>query len=214
MLTLTNATELGTVYRPDALAALCERARSLGYRVHVDGARFANAVAALGCDARDLCARVGVDALSFGGTKNGLAFGEAVVLFHQGDGQVQRRAAARFPYLRKAYGHLLSKHRFVAAPFEATLRGGAWLRHAAHANAMAKRLGDGLAALGIELAWPVETNAVFARLPSDVGEALRAAGYGYYPFGAPGEGLARLVCSFDTRPDEVDGLLDVARRAA
>ena len=133
VLTLTNATEFGTLYTPEELRALTDRAHALGYRVHVDGARFANAVAALGCDPRALSVDCGVDALSFGGTKNGLAFGEAVLFFAQGDGRTRERAAARFPYLRKSTGHLLSKHRFASAPFEATLRGGsptAWSRSA------------------------------------------------------------------------------------
>jgi threonine aldolase len=210
VLTLTNATELGTVYDPAELAELCERAHGLGYRVHVDGARFANAVAALGCDARALCVDAGVDALSFGGTKNGLAFGEAVLFFRQGDGALLRRAAQRFPYLRKSTGHLISKHRFLAAPFAATLRSGAWLRHASHANAMATRLADGLRALGIEPVHPVETNGVFARLPASIDRALREAGYGYYPFGDPADGISRLLCSFDTTAAEVDAFLSVA----
>jgi threonine aldolase len=213
VLTLTNATELGTTYGPEALRALCERAHALGYRVHVDGARFANAVAAHGGDARALSVDAGVDALSFGGTKNGLAFGEAILLFRQGDGASQRRAADRLPFLRKSTGHLLSKHRFVAAPFSATLRDGAWLRHAAHANAMATRLAEGLRALGIEPVHRVETNGVFVRLPETTDRALRAAGYGYHPFGPPDAGIARLLCSFDTRPEEVDDLIAVASRA-
>ena len=213
VLTLTNATELGTVYSPEALRELCMRAHELGYRVHVDGARFANAVASLGCDPRALSVDIGVDALSFGGTKNGLAFGEAVLLFRQSDGALQRRAAHRFPYLRKSSGHLVSKHRFLTAPFSATLQGGAWLRHAGHANAMATRLADGLAELGCAAVFPVETNGVFVRLPAAVDRALRAAGYGYYPFGSPAEGISRLLCSFDTQPDEIDEFLCVARRA-
>lgn len=213
VLTLTNASELGTIYRPAELRSLCQRAHALGYRVHVDGARFANAVAALGCDPREISTLAGVDALSFGGTKNGLAFGEAVLLFRQGDGSQQRRAVQRFPYLRKSAGHLISKHRFLAAPFTAALRDGAWLRHAAHANAMATRLADGLRALDVEPVHPVETNGVFVRLPSAVDRALRAAGYGYYPFGDPDDGIFRLLCSFDTQLEEVDDFLAIARSA-
>lgn len=211
VLTLTNATELGTVYDPNQLRDLCDRAHELGYRVHVDGARFGNAVAALDCDPRELTVRAGVDALSFGGTKNGLAFGEAVLFFRQGDGAQQRRAAAHFPYLRKGTGHLISKHRFLAAPFTACLRDGAWLEHAAHANAMAARLADGLRTLGIEPAYPVESNGVFVRLPPALDSALMQAGYGYYPFGDPANGISRLLCSFDTQPEEVDAFLAVAQ---
>jgi len=213
VLTLTNATELGTVYTPTELRALCDRAHALGYRVHVDGARFANAVASLGCDPRELSVAAGVDALSFGGTKNGLAFGEAVLFFPQADGSQQRRAVQRFPYLRKSAGHLLSKHRFLSAPFTAVLRDGAWLRHAGHANAMATRLAEGLVALGIDPVFPVQTNGVFVRLPAAIDAALKQAGYGYYPFGAPGDGISRLLCSFDTRPEEIDDLLEVAGAA-
>ena len=115
------------------------------------------------------------------------------------------------PYLRKGSGHLLSKHRFVAAPFAATLEGGSWLTHAAHANAMAARLGAGLSRLGIVPAFPVQANGVFVRLPEFVHAGLQARGHGYYPFGDAADGLFRLMCSFDTRPEDVDGLLaDVA----
>ncbi|MEZ4218530.1 MAG: beta-eliminating lyase-related protein [Myxococcota bacterium] len=213
VLTLSNPTELGTLYRPAELRALCERAHALGYRVHVDGARFANAVAALGCAPRALANDCGVDALSFGGTKNGLAFGEAVLFFRQGDDAVRRRASARFPFLRKSTGHLLSKHRFATAPFAAVLESGAWLRHAAHANAMAAALARGLADAGAELRHPVETNGVFARLPERVDRALRAAGYAYHPFGPPEERVQRFLCSFDTTRDDVDALVAIARAA-
>lgn len=213
VLTLTNATEFGTIYRADEVSALCERANELGYRVHVDGARFANAVAALDCDPRDITRDAGIDALSFGGSKNGLAFGEAVIFFEQGDGAVRHRAASRFPYLCKSFGHLLSKHRFITAPFEGTLRGGAWLAHARQANAMASRLADGLEKLGVAPVFAPETNAVFIRMPAAIDAALKSAGYGYYPFGQPTDGIYRLVCSFDTESAEVDQLLAVARSA-
>lgn len=214
VVTISNASEFGTVYTPEEVRALCRAAHAGGYRVHMDGARFANAVAALGCRPRELTVDAGLDALSFGGTKNGLACGEAVLFFRQGDGREFERARRRFPYLRKSSGHLLSKHRFVSAPFAATLAGGIWLRHAAHANAMARRLAGGLAALGIEPARPVQANAVFVRLPAHVDAALQSKGHGYYPFGDAEEGLVRLMCSFDTTPDEVDALLADAREAS
>ncbi len=211
VVTISNPTEFGTVYSPEETRALAEAAHAGGSRLHVDGARLANAVAATGGDARSLLTDAGVDAVSFGGTKNGLAFGEAIVLLPQGDGSEARRAAARLPYLRKASGHLLSKHRFVAAPFAATLETGAWLVHAAHANAMAARLGAGLADLGLVPAFPVQANGVFVRLPAAVHAGLQARGHGYYPFGDAADGLFRLMCSFDTRPEDVAGLLaDVA----
>lgn len=215
VVTISNPTEFGTVYTPDETRALCAAARRAGYRVHVDGARFANAVAALGCDPRDLTIRAGVDALSFGGTKNGLALGDAVVLFPQEDSGVFRRAERSLPFHRKSSGHLLSKHRFVAAPFAATLRGGCWLAHARHANAMAASLAAGLREIGLPPAHPVEANGVFVRLPARVDAALRHAGHGYYPFPdlAGGPPLARLMCSFDTHAADVARLLADARAA-
>ena len=203
VLTISNPTEFGTVYTPEQVRSLCEAAHRAGYRVYVDGARFANAVASLGCHPRELTVEAGVDALSFGGTKNGLAFGEAVLFFEQGDGRAYRRAVEAFPYHRKGTGHLLSKHRFVSAPFAATLRDGIWLRHAAHANAMARLLAESLAGLEILPAFEVEANGVFVQLPAHVDAALQAAGHGYYPFGDPHLGLSRLMCSFDTTAEDV-----------
>lgn len=213
VVSISNATEFGSVYAPDEVAAIAEAAHAGGFRLHVDGARFANAVASVGCNARELAGEAGVDALSFGGTKNGLAFGEAVVFFRQGDGRWFDRARATFEHHRKSTGHLLSKHRFVAAPFAATLDRGVWLGHAAHANAMARRLAEGLRRLGLEPAHPVEANGVFVRLPRAVDEALVAAGHGYYPFGDSEQGLSRLMCSFDTAPEQVEGLLRDVERA-
>jgi threonine aldolase len=207
VVTVSNPTELGTVYTPGEMTALCDAAHAAGFRVHVDGARFANACAAVGCDPRALTVDAGVDAMSFGGTKNGLAAGEAVLLFPQGDGAAFARADHALPYLRKSTGHLLSKHRFIAAPFAATLRDSVWLRHAAHANAMARRLGDGLASFGLVPAYPVEANGIFVVLPAAVDAGLKAAGHGYYPFGDPALGLSRLMCSFDTAPEDVDAFL-------
>ncbi|MHC5023044.1 MAG: threonine aldolase family protein [Planctomycetota bacterium] len=213
VVTISNTTEFGTVYTPQETHAICRLAHEAGFRVHVDGARFANAVAALDCDPRALSVDAGVDALSFGGTKNGLASGEAVLFFPQGDGEAQRRATSAFPFHRKGTGHLLSKHRFVSAPFAATLKEGVWLRHAGHANAMAARLAAGLAGQGIEPCFPCEANGVFVSLPPPVDAALRAAGHGYYPFGDSSWGVVRLMCSFDTDPGEVDALLADAEAA-
>ncbi len=206
VLSIANSTELGAIYTPAQIRELCETAHELGYRVHVDGARFANAVASVGCDPRELTRDAGVDALSFGGTKNGLAFGEAVVFFPQPQTFAWfARAVETFPFHRKGTGHLLSKHRFVTAPFEAVLRGGAWLAHAAHANAMAARLAQGLVSLGYTLPHPTDANAVFVRLSPPADAHLRSRGHGYYPFGP--NGLVRLMCSFNTNPADVDALL-------
>ena len=210
VVTVSNTTEFGTVYTPQEMRAICDAAHAADCLVHVDGARFANAVAATGADPRALSVDAGVDALSFGGTKNGLAAGEAVLFFRQGDGAVFERAVHAFPHHRKGTGHLLSKHRFIAAPFTATLRDGAWLRHAGHANAMATRLAGGLAGIDLAPHFPADANAVFVALPPDVDDALRAAGYGYYPFGDPAWKLSRLMCSFDTTEADVDGFVECA----
>ena len=207
VLTLSNPTEFGATYTAAELAALCAAAHELGFRVHVDGARFANAVAFLGCAPREIACDAGVDALSFGGTKNGLADGEAVLFFPQGDGSAFRQAVHDFPFHRKSTGHLLSKHRFVTAPFAASLAGGAWLRHAARANEMARRLADGLLELGHTPKYAVESNGVFVSLPDAAVARLRAAGQDFYGFGEPEWKLYRLMTSFDTRPEDVEALL-------
>jgi threonine aldolase len=211
VVTISNTTEFGTVYTPAEIKALCDIAHRMGYRVHIDGARFSNAVAALKGDPREIASRVGVDAMSFGGTKSGLAFGEGVVFFPQGDRSAFETARHAFPFHRKGTGHLLSKHRFVSAPFAATLSDGSWQRHAQHANAMAAELAVGLERLGLKPRFPVEANAVFVRLPPEVDTTLRGRGHGYYPFGDPAWNLTRLMCSFDTTIDEVRALVaDVA----
>lgn len=213
VVTISNTTECGTVYGPAEIRELCDAAKRMGFRTHMDGARFANAVAALGRHPREITREAGLDALSFGGTKNGLAFGEAVVFFPQGDGAAFRRAVQAFPFHRKGTGHLLSKHRFASAPFAATLDDGSWLKHARHANAMAARLAAGVRALGLEPRFEPQANAVFLSLPDRVDAAIKSKGHGYYPFGEPGWKLSRLMCSFDTTPEEVDGLLADIRAA-
>lgn len=211
VVTISNTTEFGTVYTAAEIKELCKTAHAMGYRVHVDGARFANAVAALNGDPRDITSRAGVDALSFGGTKNGLAFGEAVVFFPQVDRSSFQSAVYAFPYHRKGTGHLLSKHRFVSAPFAATLSDGSWLRHAKHANAMAWELSRGLEKLGLKTRFPTEANGVFVEFPAQVDAALTRQGHGYYPFGDRSWNLTRLMCSHDTTIEEVRTLLaDVA----
>ena len=207
VVTISNTTEFGTVYTAAEIKAICKAAHAMGYRVHIDGARFANAVAAMNCDPREMTRDAGVDALSFGGTKNGLAFGEGVLFFPQGDGSAYRQAAHEFPYHRKGTAHLLSKHRFVSAPFAATISDGSWLKHARHANAMANELSAGLRKLGLDVRFPTQANGVFVQLPPEVDAALQKKGHGYYPFGDPEWNLSRLMCSFDTTPEDVRGLL-------
>jgi threonine aldolase len=168
-LSLTQSTELGAVYSPTEIAALAAAAHEHGLAVHMDGARFANAVAAAGVAPRALTWEAGVDVLSLGGTKNGLPFGEAVVFF-------KREHARFFEYRRKQGGQLASKMRFLTAPWIGALRDGAWLRHAAHANAMAAELERGLRALpGVRIAHRRQANAVFASLPAPVAASHQAA---------------------------------------
>jgi len=195
-LALTQATELGTLYTPQELSALCATAHARGMKVQLDGARFANAVAALGCAPADISWRVGVDALCLGGTKNGLPFGEAILFFDRG-------LAEEFARRRKQGGQLASKMRFVAAPWLGALQDGAWLRHAAHANAMARRLSATLERLpGVRLLAPTQANGVFVDLPAPVIDAVRAKGWRVYNFvGATG---VRFMCAWDTPPDAVD----------
>jgi threonine aldolase len=203
-LSLTQATECGTVYRPAEIAAIVEVAAANGLGVHMDGARFANAVVGLGCSPADLTWRAGVDVLSFGATKNGAMAAEAVVLF-------KPEAAGEFAFLRKRAGHLVSKMRFFSAQLEAYLADDLWLRSAAHANGMARRLGDGLAVLdGVALAHPVEANEVFPILPEAVIAGLAAEGFGFSRWGAEQATTLRLVTAFDTRAEDVDALVAAA----
>jgi threonine aldolase len=196
VLSLTQSTEVGTVYTVEEVGALTEVARRHRLAVHMDGARFANAVATLGCTPADVSWRAGVNVLSFGGTKNGLAIGEAIVFF-------DRSLAADFAWRVKQTGQLASKMRLVAAPWCAMLEGDVWLRNARHANAMACRLAERLAGIaGVSLMYPVEANAVFADLPVAAQAALRAKGWRFYTF--LGETGCRLMCAWDTTPEAVD----------
>jgi len=200
-LSLTQATELGTVYTPDELRGLSGFAREHGMVVQVDGARFANAAAALGergFSPADLTWRAGVDVLCFGGTKNGLLASEAIVFFN-------RELAAEFDYRVKQSGQLASKMRYAAAQWNAVLRDGAWLRHGAHANAQARKLAAGLRELGFTLIGPTEANGVFVELAPPVFAALAARGWHFYPF--IGEHGYRLMCSWQTRDDEIGAFL-------
>jgi threonine aldolase len=206
-ISISEASEAGTLYRPEEVAALGALARRHGLALHMDGARFANAVAALGCAPAALTWRAGVDALSFGATKNGALAAEAVVFF-------DREKAAGFAYRRKRGGHLFSKMRFLSAQLDAYLTDGLWLANARHANAMAARLSAGLAALpGARLSHPTEANEVFVELPEAAIAALDAAGFGFYRWGGEGSPALRLVTAFDTREADVDACIATARRA-
>ena len=197
VLALTQATELGTVYSCDELRALAEAAGRCQLRIQMDGARFANAVAALGVTPKEISWQAGVDVLCFGGSKNGIALGEAVVFFNL-------ELAREFDYRCKQGGQLASKMRFLSAPWVGMLQDGAWLRHARHSNAMAKALEAAIRPLpGIEIAHPVQTNAVFARLPDEAARGMHERGWKFYTHVGT-EGEARLMCSWDTTPSDVE----------
>jgi len=210
-LSVTNATEWGTVYSPAQVAELAAIAKGRGLAVHVDGARFGNAVAATGAKPAELTWKAGVDFMSFGATKNGAWAAEAIVAFRPGlfDGMERRRQRA---------GHVFSKARFIAAQFEGYFEGGAWLRRAAHANAMGERLRAGLRSSNrARLAWESDINEVFAVVPETVLAAVRAAGGTMHEWPAetaaedrrPGQGevMVRLVTSWATTEAEVDRFL-------
>ena len=206
---LTQATEWGTVYRPDRIAALAAVAHRNEAVVHMDGARFGNALVTLGVSAADATWRSGVDMLSFGATKNGAIAAEAIVVFRPA---LAHGIAER----RKQSGHLLSKQRFLSAQLVAYLADGLWLRNAAHANRAAALLADGLGSLaGVTLAHPVEANEVFVWLPEHVATGMEEAGVGFYRWTRNGARvLARMVTSFVTPLTHIDAAIGVARRVA
>ncbi len=207
ILSLTQATECGAVYTQAELSALASLAREQGLAVHMDGARFANALVHLGCAPAEMTWKAGVDVLCFGGTKNGCMAAEAVVFF-------DREKASDFAFRRKRAGHLWSKQRFIAAQFEAYFENDLWRRLAGHANAMAKRLSNGLVALdGVRVVYPTEANEVFAAFPEGVAARLREKGAVFFPWRTPGDTTGgktnRLICSFRTQAEEVDRFLDL-----
>jgi threonine aldolase len=215
MVSLTQATEAGTVYHTDEVAALCALAYERGLAVHMDGARFANALVHLGVTPAQATWRAGVDVLSFGATKGGALAAEAVVFFDPAQ-------AAAMAERRKRAGHLVSKHRFVAAQFEAFLADGLWLDLATHANRMANRLAAALAGLGLAPVWKVEANLVFVLLPQSLHAHLQAAGAQYYAFHSDslpggkdipaGHVLVRLVTSFATTEADIEAFAGHAKR--
>ena len=207
VVSLTQATEYGTVYRPEQVGELADLAHGNGFLVHMDGARLANAAASLGVPLAEFTWRAGVDVLSFGGTKNGLLSAEAVVFFDS-----VRERALDFPYIRKQGMGLASKMRFVAAQFDAVLAGGLWLRNADHANRMAKRLAAAVQGTpGMLVTQPVEANAVFAVLPRRAIRALQENYYFYVWDEAADE--VRWMTTFATTEAEVDAFADDVRAA-
>ena len=199
-LSLTQSTELGTVYTPPELQRLTATARELKLSVHMDGARFANAVASLGVSPAEVTWRSGVDVLSFGGTKNGASAGEAVVFF-------DRERADNFRRRCKQSGQLASKMRFLSAQWVGLLESGTWLRHAQHANEVAAYLERKLNDLpGVRVAFPREANAVFALLPKQAADDVAARGWRFYNDVGPG-GAARLMCAWDSTEADVDAFV-------
>ncbi|MFN8060161.1 MAG: beta-eliminating lyase-related protein [Vicinamibacterales bacterium] len=204
---LTQATECGTVYRPDEIAALVDRARGAKLAVHMDGARFANALVALACAPADLTWRLGVDAMALGATKNGTLGAELVVVFRP-------ELAAEIAHRRKRAGHVPSKMRFLSAQIEAYFTDDLWLRHARQANAAAHRLATGLAGVaGVTLVEPVETNQVFARFPPRLRSRLRERGFAFLDWPVLGPDAVRLVAGFATTEGQVDAFTRAAREA-
>ncbi|MET0434870.1 MAG: low specificity L-threonine aldolase, partial [Cellulomonas sp.] len=194
VVSITQATELGTVYSVDEMRAIADATHDLGMLLHVDGARLSNAAAALGLSLREITTDVGVDAVSFGGTKNGLLFGDAVVF-------LRPELADGFVFVRKQLAQLASKMRFVAAQFDALLGGDLWLRNASHANEMASRLAAGVESLdAVTIAHPVQANAVFARLPRAAIDSLLSDWPYEQPFYVWDEAadVVRWMCGWDT----------------
>ncbi|MGD7731669.1 threonine aldolase family protein [Propionibacteriaceae bacterium G57] len=205
---ISQATEVGTVYTPHEIEQLAEHAHARGMVLHVDGSRLANAAAALDVPLRAITSEAGVDILSLGGTKNGALAAEAVVVM----GGALDRAREGLPYLRKFSMQLASKMRFVSAQLVALYGGDLWRRNAEHANEMATRLRMGVAGLpGVELGHATEANGVFVRLPGGVADLLRAEGYAFHDWDAA-LGEVRWMCSWDTTTDDVDALVSSVAR--
>ena len=214
-LSISQATECGTVYEPGDIAGLSAVCREHGLALHMDGARFANALVTLGCSPAEMTWKQGVDILSFGGTKNGCLMAEAILVF-------DRALAESLAYRRKRAGQTISKGRLIAAQFQGYLADDHWLDNARHANRMATLLAKELAGLpGVRLAWPSEANEVFLMIPRPMNRALRAAGAVYHPWAtvslpdgeaaAPEEVLIRLVLSFASEEADIRRFVDVAR---
>ncbi|MET8864582.1 low specificity L-threonine aldolase [Nonomuraea sp. NPDC004580] len=206
VVSISQVTELGTCYSPEEIAALAETAHESGLKLHVDGARLANAAAYLGCDLRSITTDAGVDIFSFGGTKNGALAAEAVVV-------LDPSLATAIPFLRRQSLQLASKMRFISTQLTALLTDDLWRENATHANHMATRLADGLKDIpGVSLAYPVQSNAVFATLPHEVAKSLLQR-YLFHFWDEPA-GTVRWMTAFDTTEDHVDDFLDSLRKAS
>ncbi|PSB32005.1 threonine aldolase family protein [Chlorogloea sp. CCALA 695] len=203
-ISITQATEAGTVYSKSEVRQIAEVARTFNLSLHMDGARFANAVAHLGCSPADITWRCGVDVLCFGATKNGAMAAEAVIFFNPD-------LAQTFSYRRKRSGHLLSKMRFLSAQLEAYIDNDLWLKNAAHANKMAEKLATGLSKLPeVKLYYPVDANEIFVQLPEAVIAGLIADGFKFYRWEGEDSLVVRLVTAFDTKEESVEALIKAA----
>ncbi len=198
-ISIAQATEFGTVYRRDEIAAIVDLARAHQLSLHMDGARFANAIASLNCAPNAITWKVGVDVLCFGGTKNGATAGELVIFF-------DKKISREFDYRAKQAGHLGSKMRFLAAQWLGLLNRDAWLRNAQHANRAARGLATRLRMeAGIESVFPVDANAVFVAMDERLASGLHARGWRFYKFIEPD--VYRLMCSWSTTGEQISGLL-------
>jgi threonine aldolase len=203
--TITQSTETGRVYTLDELRAISAACQAHNLNLHMDGARFANACASLGCSPAEVTWKSGIDVLCFGGTKNGMAIGEAILFF-------DRKLAVDFEYRCKQAGQLASKMRFLAAPWVGILEDGAWLRNATHANLCARYFAEQIAGVpGVTIASPVDANAVFLLAPEEILEGLRQRGWKFYTFIG---GAARFMFAWDTQLDRVDQLSRDLRESA
>lgn len=206
VLSLTQATELGTVYTPDELCTIRDAVLRHDMKLHMDGARFSNAVASLGVTPKEITWQAGVDVLTFGGAKSGMALGEAVVFFNTA-------LAEEFDYRCKQAGQLASKMRFLSAPWYGMLAENALLKRASHANAMARELAAELGTIqDVKIVHPVEANAVFIRMPQIWLDRLKADGWHFYTFIGTGE--ARLMCSWQTTPADIKELVAAVLRVS
>ena len=199
VISIAQATEFGTVYTRDEIAAVADLARSYQLFVHMDGARFANAVASLDCAPKTITWEVGIDVLCFGGTKNGTAAGELVIFFN-------KEVSREFEYRVKQAGQLGSKMRFLAAPWMGLLMGDVWLRNAQHANRAARELARRLQSnASVDIVFPVEANAVFARMDDQLARGLQVRGWRFYKFIEPD--VYRLMCSWSTTGEQITNLV-------
>lgn len=204
MISLTQCTELGTVYNADELKEICDYAHAHGMFVHMDGARLSNAVAHLGCSPKEITADVGIDVLSFGGTKNGMMFGEAVVFFN-------KSTISEIPFIRKQLMQLHSKTRFIAAQFSAMLKDDLWLKTAGHANRMAQKLANEAAKIpGVRITQKVQGNEIFAIIPRNKIKTLQEKCFFYVWDESASE--VRWVCSFDTTESDIIEFVNILRQ--